>query len=107
MRRSAGYSLEAQLERTVLSWNRSALALGANGGLLAREGFLRDVPAVGGAGLAVVGVAAALWVLSITRYSGAYDEEAMHLIAYRERLVLMLTAFAIVLSVGDLAVAIT
>jgi uncharacterized membrane protein YidH (DUF202 family) len=102
MERSDGYTFETQLERTVLSWNRSALAIGANGGLLAREGFERALPAVAGAGFVVVAVAAALWLISSSRYGREHYRRATHLIVHPGSPVLMLTAFVVLLSVIDL-----
>jgi len=96
------YSLAAQLERTVLAWNRSALAIGANGALLVHQGFSRDLPAATVAGFAVVAVGVLVWAVSIGRYASALDRRASHLIADRHHLVLAAAWFLGLLSVGDL-----
>jgi uncharacterized membrane protein YidH (DUF202 family) len=107
MEGSARYGLAAQLERTVLAWNRSSLAVAANGGLLAREGFTRHLAALTVGGFAVVGVAAATWMLSTSRYPAARDRQAGHLLAGRRHATLGATLFIVVLSLVELVLAVT
>jgi uncharacterized membrane protein YidH (DUF202 family) len=106
MEASARFGVAAQLERTMLAWNRSSLALAANGGLLAREGLTRHLVALTGGGFAVVGVAAAAWMLSTSRYPAARDRRAEHLLAGRRHAALGATLFTVVLSLIDLALVI-
>jgi uncharacterized membrane protein YidH (DUF202 family) len=95
------YSDAAQLERTVLAWNRSSLAIGANGALLAREGFERSLSVVIGLGFGVVALAVVLWIASIGQYSPALERRATHLIADDDRAVVALAALAVALSLVD------
>lgn len=98
----SGYSIEAQLERTVLSWNRVSLAVAANGGLVTRWGFEQSLTLVAVGGLAVIGVGAAIWTLSIARYRPARNRRATHLVAQRERAALALVLLVVVLSLAHL-----
>jgi uncharacterized membrane protein YidH (DUF202 family) len=102
-----GYNVAFQLERTVLAWNRSSLAIATNGALVVREGVVRHLPLVTGAGLAISCVAGVLWLLSTGRYHGARDRRATRLVAERRRSVLLLASFAAVLSLADLALVAT
>src|SRR5690349_17486232 len=102
-----GYNRAAQLERTVLAWNRSALAVAANGVLLVREGVVRGLVGLTTAGLLVMGVGAAVWLLSILRYPSARDLRASNVLAGDRRLVVAAAAFVALLSVGDLVLAAT
>jgi len=77
------YNDAAQLERSVLSWNRSALAIAANGALIARAGVERRMIAVIVAGAVVIAVGAVVWLLSFRRYSSASRRLAGHVIAGR------------------------
>ena len=105
MEDAGAYNEAAQLERTVLAWNRSSLAVAANGALLAREGFVRDVTPLTAVGFLVVGIAAAVWVLSIARYPSARAAHASNLLAGHARLVAAFAVFVGLLSVGDLVLA--
>jgi uncharacterized membrane protein YidH (DUF202 family) len=101
------YNVAAQVERTVLSWNRSALALAANGALLAREGLTRGLIPLVVAGSAVVALGAIVWVLSATRYASTVERRASYLVAGRHGVVLGATVFVVALSVLQLALAAT
>ena len=94
----------AQVERTLLAWNRSAIALAANGALLLRAGFLHQVLVLEGLGVAVaVAVAGiAVWALSLERYGRVAGRPVLHL--FGRRSLAALAAFVLVLSVVDLAV---
>jgi hypothetical protein len=96
----------AQLERTVLAWNRSSLAVAANGALLARAGFSRGLVVVAVAGCAVVVVGAAVWMLSVGAYPSAVERRAGNLLAGR-RIVTAVALFVVALSAADLALALT
>jgi uncharacterized membrane protein YidH (DUF202 family) len=97
----------AQVERTVLAWNRSSLAVAANGGLLAQEGFLRSSLTVIAIGLAVVTVGAIGWALSTGRYPRAGELRATHLFSGHGRVILAAWTFVVVLSVVDLMLVVT
>jgi len=101
-----GYNEAAQLERTVLAWNRSSLALAANGALLAREGVTRDLLAFTVVGSAVIGVAVGIWALSIVRYRSALDLRQSSLIGGRRRIAAA-SLFICVLSLVELVLAAT
>jgi len=94
----------AQVERTMLSWNRAAIALGANGALLMRAGFIHDVVALEAFGLAVAIVGFALWALSLARYSKIAGRPVSHLFGARAGAVQALAAFILMLSLVDAAV---
>jgi len=92
----------AQLERTVLAWNRSSLAIVANGALVARAGIERHVVPVTALGLLVVAAGAGVWLLST-----APSRVAAHVLADRRRYVGAAAAFAATLSLLDLAIVAT
>jgi hypothetical protein len=96
------YNRAAQVERTVLSWNRSALALAANAGLLIHEGFQRGLVAITALGFAVGVLAALLWVFSTGRYPSALGAHARHLLGGGRELVVGATVFVVALSAVDL-----
>jgi uncharacterized membrane protein YidH (DUF202 family) len=100
--RSVDGSGSAQAERTVLSWNRLALAVTANGALLARAGFVHDLVLVNALGLAVASVGFALWLISLTRYSTLAGQSPSHL--FGRKALPALATFVVVLSLIDLAV---
>ena len=101
------YNDAAQLERSVLAWNRSSLAIAANGALIARAGVERHLPAVIVAGAAVVAVGAAVWLLSTARYGSAASRRAGHVIAGHRTLVAAAALFVGALSLLDLALVAT
>jgi len=94
----------AQVERTILAWNRSAIALAANGALLLRAGFLHDVVALEAFGVAIALTGFFLWALALSRYSKLGGRPASHLFAPRAGGVPALAAFIMLLSLVDLAV---
>lgn len=96
----------AQLERTVLAWNRVAIALGGNGALLVRTGFIRHLGVIEGIGLAIVAVSVGLWMLSFARYAAMAGHRAGHLIVGHPRVVLGASATVAALSLLDLSVVI-
>lgn len=100
-------SRAAQIERTVLAWNRSSLALAINGALLARAGLTRDVVALTGGGSAVVVVAAAVWLLSTSHYSAARDRRVGHLLVGRRDTALIAALLVVVLSLVQLALVVS
>lgn len=65
------YNDAAQLERTVLSWNRTSLAVAANGALLIHAGVGRSSLAFTCAGLAIVVAALVLWAVTTSHYPSA------------------------------------
>jgi hypothetical protein len=101
------YNDAAQLERSVLSWNRSSLAIAANGALIARAGFERHLILAIVAGAAVVAVGAAVWLFSTGRYSSASSRLAGHVIAGRRAFVGGAAIFVGALSLIDLALVLT
>ena len=94
----------AQVERTVLSWNRVAIAVAANGALLMRVGFVHDLVALEAFGIAVAIAGFALWALSLERYSAIAGRSPSHLFEGRAGGVLPLATFVMLLSLIDLAV---
>jgi uncharacterized membrane protein YidH (DUF202 family) len=107
MARAGGFERAAQLERTVLAWNRSALVLVANGALIAKIGFARDlVPAIV-AGFVVAGLGAAAWLLSFGRAPSTSGPESRYLIAGRRSLVPPAAVVVLVVSLVDLVLAAT
>jgi|SRR5581483_374267 uncharacterized membrane protein YidH (DUF202 family) len=107
MEEGGAYNRGAQVERTVLAWNRSALALAANGALLVRQGFSRHLISLTVVGFAVMGVAVAVWLLSILRYPRARELRGSSLVAGRRELVAAAAVFVGLLSVGNLVLAAT
>ena len=101
------YNDAAQLERSVLSWNRSALAIAANGALIARAGVERQLVLVIVLGAAVVAVGAVAWAFSTARYRSAAGRLAGHVIADRRAVVGATALFVGALSVVDLALVVT
>src|SRR4026207_2038901 len=81
------YNDAAKLERSVLSWNRSSLAIAANGALIGRAGVERDSIPVIVVGAAVVAIGAAVWFFSTGRYSSASSRLAGNVIADRRAFV--------------------
>lgn len=101
------YNDAAQLERSVLSWNRSALAIAANGALIARAGVERHLIPVIVVGAAVVAAGAAIWLFSTRRYSSVSSRRAGHVIAGHRAFVGGATVLVGSLSLIDLALVIT
>ena len=94
----------AQLERTMLSWNRASIALTANGTLLMRAGFLHNIVVLEAFGLAIALTGFALWALSLGRYSKVAGRPEPHLFWGRVGAMPALGAFIVLISVVDLAV---
>jgi hypothetical protein len=93
----------AQSERTVLSWNRSGLAIAVNGGLLVREGMTRETPAlwIGGALVLSIGVAiSCLTVAAAGRGPG-------HAITGQRLGAVGATLFVVALSIADLTLVVS
>jgi hypothetical protein len=99
------YNDAAQLERSVLSWNRSSLALAANGALIARAGVERKLILVVVVGAVVVAAGAAAWLLSTARYRVASTRLAGHVFADRRFAVGVAAAIVGAVSLIDLALA--
>ena len=102
--RSDDGSRGAQLERTVLSWNRLAFAVAANGALLMRVGFVHDLVVLEAFGMAVAIAGFALWALSLRRYSAIAGASPSRLFEGRAGGVLPLATFVMLLSLIDLIV---
>jgi uncharacterized membrane protein YidH (DUF202 family) len=101
------YNNAAQVERSVLSWNRSSLAIAANGALIGRAGVERHLIPVIVFGAAVVAVGAAVWLFSTSRYSSTSSRLAGHVIAERRAFVGGTAIFVGALSLVDLALVLT
>jgi uncharacterized membrane protein YidH (DUF202 family) len=103
VRSSRVYNSAAQVERTVLAWMRTALALAANGALVAREGVVgHSVAAVVG-GVIVVSVAGTIWITLGSLSRLALRRHAGHLVAGRKHVAAAAAAVIIALSLGELA----
>jgi len=96
----------AQFERTVLAWNRAAIAVVGNGALLLREGAVQRIVLLEGAGLAVVVVGVGLWILSLTP-SKIAGRRAAALVAGDATGVAALAAFALLISLIDVVVVVS
>jgi uncharacterized membrane protein YidH (DUF202 family) len=101
------YNVAAQLERTVLAWNRTSFAISANGVLLAREGVTRGLVAVVVGGCAVAVIGALVWLLSVRLYPAALERQAVNLVAGRPPIVAATALFVLALSGADLALVLT
>jgi len=97
----------AQLERTVLAWNRAAIAVAANGALVVRAGFEHQSVALEAIGFAVSVVGFALWALSLRRYSTVAGRRMHHLFEGRFKGVVPVAAFVLALSLVDLGVVVS
>jgi Domain of unknown function (DUF202) len=95
-----------QLERTVLSWNRIAIGVAANGALLLRAGFIHDFVALDAFGLAVSIIGFVIWALSLRRYSTIAERPAFHLFGEGTAAIAFLAAFVLLLSLVDTTVVI-
>lgn len=96
-----------QGERTSLAWERTALALAANGALLLRAGVVDGVLLARALGGVVLGVAAVMLVASRTRYvrrDAALRGEGPE---PGDRLLLVVGGAAVTVSVGILATVVT
>ena len=94
----------AQVERTVLAWNRAAIAVAANGALLVRAGFVHHLIVLETAGFAVGLIAFALWSLSLLRYSSTAGVTAPYLFGRKTLSAPPLAAFVLILSLVNLSV---
>ena len=94
----------AQLERTLLAWNRASIAIAANGALLVRTGVVHRLDLFDGVGLAVVALGVGLWMVSAARYSALSGHREAHAIAGQPRAVQTLAVFVLLLSLIDVAV---
>jgi len=92
-----------QVERTMLAWNRAAIALAANGALLLRAGFIHDLIVLDGVGLAIAIAGFIIWALSLARYSKIAGRTVPHLFGPRAGAIPALATFILVLSLIDLA----
>jgi len=92
----------AQVERTVLSWNRAAIALAANGALVMRAGFLHDLVVLDVLGAAIAVGGFLLWIVSFSRYSRTAGRPVSHL--FGARAVPTFAALIVLLSLLDLGV---
>lgn len=99
---SADETRGAQVERTVLSWNRIAIAIAANGALLARSGFVHGRLILEALGIAIAFAGFGLWTLSLARYSTIATRQARHLFGPRAGALPPLAAFVLLLSLIDL-----
>lgn len=88
-------------ERTVLSWNRSALAVAANGGLLLRDGLLRGAAVIWIGGCAVIAIGAFVMLMSSGRDSFRLNSESRWTVDRVDRLT-GVAAFVGALSLVDL-----
>jgi uncharacterized membrane protein YidH (DUF202 family) len=93
-----------QVERTMLAWNRAAIALAANGALLLRAGFAHALVVLEAFGVAIALAGFALWALSLRRYSKIAGRPVSHLFGARAGSVTALAVFIGLLSLVDLAV---
>lgn len=85
----------AQLERTSLSWSRTAFSVAACGALLVRQGLVDDLVPVVVIGGLTLAASVAIWLLAATRYTQKRATGARHLLvghAYAVRSVTVLTA---------------
>jgi uncharacterized membrane protein YidH (DUF202 family) len=96
------YADGAQFERTVLSWNRSGLAIAANGGLLIREGVSSETPAIWVCGLLVLAVGVAISCLTISGRIYRAERRVDHVITGHPLGAVAATLFIAALSIADL-----
>jgi uncharacterized membrane protein YidH (DUF202 family) len=94
----------AAVERTVLSWNRAAIVLGANGVLLVRAGVVHDLPLLDVLGGAVALLALVVWALSLLRYSALAGQKIGHLFGGRAGSARPVAVFIVALSLLELGV---
>ena len=92
------------VERTVLSWNRIAIGVAANGVLVMRAGFVHHVVVLEALGLAIAIAGFALWALSLFRYSTIAGRPASHLFGEEPGAVALLAVSVLVLSLVDVVV---
>lgn len=104
MSTSADETRSSSVERTVLAWNRAAIAVAANGALLVRAGFLHHSLALEVFGFGVTFLGFGLWALSLVRSSAIADQPARHVFGRESLSVLPIAAFVVVLSLVDVAV---
>jgi uncharacterized membrane protein YidH (DUF202 family) len=94
----------APVERTVLAWNRAAIAVAANGALLVRAGFVHHSPALEAFGLGVSFLGFALWTLSLVRSSAIAGRPVPHVFGREMSSVLPIASFVLLVSIVDLVV---
>ena len=94
----------AQIERTMLSWNRAAIALAANGALLTRAGFVHHIVSLQTLGLAIALAGLALWLLSLARYTKIAGQPVPHLFGVKASAIPAFATFISLLSIVDLTV---
>jgi uncharacterized membrane protein YidH (DUF202 family) len=92
------------VERTVLAWNRVAVAVAANGALVMRAGFVHDLVVVDALGVAIVILGVSLWTLSLTRYQTVAGRAVPHLFAGERGAVPPVASFVMLLSLLDLLI---
>jgi uncharacterized membrane protein YidH (DUF202 family) len=97
----------SSVERTVLAWNRAAIAVAANGALLVRAGFLHHSLALEAFGFGVTILGFGLWALSLVRSSAIAGRQARHVFGRESVSVLPVAAFVVVLSLVDLGVVVS
>jgi len=101
---SADDARGAQLERTALAWNRTGIAVAANGALMLHAGVVHGIVALDVLGAGVAGLGFVLWALSLVRYSTVAGRPVGRLFGGRGGAASLATALVLVLTVADLAV---
>lgn len=97
----------SSVERTVLAWNRAAIAVAANGALLVRAGFLHHSLALEAFGFGVTFLGFGLWAFSLVRSSAIARRPVRHVFGRESVSVLPVAAFVFVLSLVDLVVVVS
>lgn len=101
---SADSNRAAPVERTVLAWNRAAIAVAANGALLVRAGFVHHSLALEALGFSVAFLGFVLWALSLARSSAIAGRPSPHVFGRASVSVLPVAVFVLSLSLVDLVV---
>jgi putative membrane protein len=97
------YDLASQLERTMMSWQRTALALGLNGALLL-ELAATDQEWLWPLGLLVIVAAIGLWAAAFRSYGRQRGRQAGHVLLVRRTAMVATACMAALSLVGALAV---